>query len=162
MQRLLALVLFLPAFVLPPLFVDPDAACTGRALSRPLGPAAFRAMLDSVAAGWNSGRSNLAANCFAEKAVYVEPPDRQLYRGRPAIREFFAASVQPARPDRIRWHAVAFDSVSQIGFGEYTYRGQRNNHGIVVVHLEAGLIRYWREYQYGSPLSWEDFVAPSR
>ena len=136
--------------------------CSGIVRDQPLGPAAFRATLDSVAAGWNSNRPELAASCFTEAAVYLEPPDRQLYRGRPALREFFAASIAPPRSDRMRWHAVAFDSVRQVGFGEYTYRGQQHYHGIVVVHMEAGLIRSWREYQYGSPLSWEAFVGPSR
>jgi hypothetical protein len=129
---------------------------------RPLGPAAFRATLDSVAAGWNCSRAELAASCFTEAAVYLEPPDRQLYRGRPALREFFAASIAPPRSDRMRWHAVAFDSVRQVGFGEYTYRGRQHYHGIVVIHMEGGLIRSWREYQYASPLSWEAFIGPSR
>jgi SnoaL-like domain len=138
------------------------SVCGGIVRDRPLGPPAFRATLDTVAAGWNSNRAELAASCFTEAAVYLEPPDRQLYRGRPALREFFVASIAPPRSDRLRWHAVAFDSVRQVGFGEYTYRGQQNYHGIVVVHLEGGLIRSWREYQYGSPLSWEAFVGPSR
>ena len=163
MQRLFALGVLLPMLLVSRLnSLDPGAACDGRPASRPLGPAAFRAILDTVAAGWNSARSDLAAGCFAEQAVYVEPPNRQLYRGRSAIRDFFAASIEPARPDRMRWHAMAFDSVRQVGFGEYTYRGRQNYHGIVVVQLNAGLIRNWREYQYRSPLSWEDFVGPSR
>jgi SnoaL-like domain len=138
------------------------AVCDGSPQSTPLGPAAFRAVLDSVAAGWNSGRADLAANCFAASAVYVEPPDRQLYRGRAAIRDFFAESVQPVRPDRMQWHTVAFDSAGQVGFGEYTYRGRQYYHGIVVLQMDAGLIGMWREYQYASPLSREEFIAPSR
>lgn len=135
--------------------------CSGVPSVEPLGAEAFRAVLDSVAAGWNSARPELAASCFTEAAVYLEPPVRQLHRGRPALREFFAASIHPARPDRMRWHVVAFDSVRQVGFGEYTYRGRQNYHGIAVLHLDAGLIRSWREYQYGSNLSWEEFVGPS-
>jgi hypothetical protein len=132
---------------------------TGRA---DLGSASFRALLDTVAAGWNLNRAELAASCFTERALYLDPPNRQLYRGRAALRDFFAASIAPARPDRMRWHATAFDSVRQIGFGEYTYRGRQNYHGIAVLHLEAGLIRSWREYQYGSALSWEEFVQPGQ
>jgi hypothetical protein len=124
-----------------------------------LGLTGFRATLDTVAVGWNSNRAQLAASCFTEAAVYLEPPNRQLHRGRAALQDFFAASIAPARPDRMRWHATAFDSVRQIGFGEYTYRGRQNYHGIVVLHLETGLIRSWREYQYGSLLSWEEFVG---
>ena len=138
----------------------PGSICGARVEA--LGPAGFRALLDSVAAGWNTNRAELAASCFTEAAVYLEPPNRQLYRGRAALREFFATSIAPARTDRMRWHAVAFDSAQQVGFGEYTYRGQRNYHGVVVLHLEGGLIRSWREYQYGSPLTWEEFVGPSR
>ncbi len=138
------------------------AVCSGQPEPAPLGPSAFRAVLDSVAAGWNTGRADLAANCFAESAVYAEPPDRQLYRGRAAIRNFFAESVQPARPDRMRWHSVAFDSTRQVGFGEYTYRGRQYYHGVAVLEMEAGLIKTWREYQYGSPLSREEFMSPSR
>jgi SnoaL-like domain len=163
MQRQVALGMLLAMLLVSsPRSLDTGAPCDGQPASRPLGPAAFRAILDTVAAGWNSARSDLAAGCFAEQAVYMEPPNRQLYRGRSAIRSFFAGSIEPARPDRMRWHAMAFDSVSQIGFGEYTYSGRQNYHGIVVVQLSAGLIQNWREYQYASPLSWEDFVGPSR
>jgi hypothetical protein len=116
----------------------PAAVCGGVPRLTPLGAAEFRATLDSVAAGWNSDRSEAAASCFTEAAVYLEPPDRQLFRGRAAIRAIFAASIHPARPDRMAWHAVAFDSVRQAGFGEYTYRGSRNYHGIAVLQLETG------------------------
>jgi hypothetical protein len=139
-----------------------EPVCSGIPRDRPVGAAAFHATLETVAAGWNTNRAELAASCFTEAAVYLEPPDRQLYLGRTALREFFAASIAPARSDRMLWHAVAFDSVRQVGFGEYTYRGRQNYHGIVVVHLEGGLIRSWREYQYGSPLAWEAFIGPSR
>ena len=138
------------------------AVCGGATRAQPIGGGEFRALLDSVAAGWNSARADLAASCFSEAAVYLEPPDRQLYRGRAALRDFFAASVHPARPDRMRWHGVAFDSARQSGFGEYTYAGRRNYHGIVAIQLDQGLIRSWREYQTGSPLAWEEFVGPSR
>jgi hypothetical protein len=84
--------------------VDPGSVCAGVTRVKPLGPAAFQAVLDTVAAGWNSNRAELAASCFTEGAVYLEPPDRQLYRGRPALQEFFAASIAPARPDRMHWH----------------------------------------------------------
>jgi hypothetical protein len=62
----------------------------------------------------------------------------------------------------MRWHAVAFDPSQQVGFAEYTYRGRQTYHGVVVLHLEGGLIRSWREYQYPSALTWEQFVGPSR
>jgi hypothetical protein len=108
-----------------------------------------------------AGRGDVRVRVLASSVQYTDVLIRR-YRGRSALREFFAASIAPPRSDRMRWHAVAFDSVQQVGFGEYTYRGQQHYHGIVVVQIEGGLIRSWREYQYGSPLSWEAFVGPSR
>ena len=163
MIRSLSLALAIPTlFAFSSAVRDPAAVCGGVARTEPLGVSGFRAVLDSVAAGWNEGRAELAASCFTERAIYIEPPARQLYRGRPDLLRFFAASIHPPRPDRMRWHAIAFDSVRQVGFGEYTYRGTRNYHGIAVVQLDAGLIRSWREYQYGSDLPWEEFVGASR
>jgi hypothetical protein len=163
MNRLFALSVVVATLFAPsPADDGPVAVCGGVPRLAPIGAAGFRAILDSVAAAWNSDRAEAAGSCFTEAAVYLEPPDRQLFRGRAALRAFFAASIHPARPDRMKWHAVAFDSVRQAGFGQYTYRGSRNYHGIAVLRLEAGLIRSWREYQSGSRLSWEEFVGPSR
>jgi hypothetical protein len=163
MIRSLSLALLIPTILTVSSAVrDPAAVCGGVARAEPLGVREFRAVLDSVAAGWNEARAELAASCFTERAIYVEPPARQLYRGRPDLLRFFAASIHPPRPDRMRWHAIAFDSVRQVGFGEYTYRGGRNYHGVAVVQLDAGLIRSWREYQYGSELPWEEFIGASR
>ena len=33
-----------------------------------------------------------------------------------------------------------------------------NYHGIVTVKVEEGLIKFWREYQYKTDLSWEEFA----
>ena len=163
MSRLGLVSLLLPALLaIPGDGHGPATLCDGRPRPTPLGSEEFRGVLDSVAAGWNGGRVETAVLCFSETAVYLEPPDRQRYQGRTALRGFFAASVLPPRPDRMRWHGVAFDSARQLGFGEYTYRGGQNYHGIVVVRIEGGLIRSWREYQYRSPLQWEEFIGPSR
>jgi hypothetical protein len=51
--------------------VHDGSVCTGVPASKPLGHAAFEAVLDTVAAGWNSNRAELAASCFTEKAVYL-------------------------------------------------------------------------------------------
>ena len=129
---------------------------------RALRVAEFQAVLETVADAWNKAQPERAIECFTEAAVYIEPPDRQVYRGAAALRDFFAASVEPPQPDRMRWHTSAFDEAGQVGFGEYTYRGRQNYHGIAVLLLESGRIRSWREYQYPSALSWEKFVGPSR
>jgi hypothetical protein len=47
-------------------------------------PQDFVRLMNTVADGWNEGNAQKAADCFADNAVYAEPPDRQLYVGRQA------------------------------------------------------------------------------
>jgi hypothetical protein len=35
--------------------------------------------MQTIAAGWNEGNARKAADCFSEDAIYVEPPEKQLY-----------------------------------------------------------------------------------
>lgn len=56
------------------------------------------------------------------------------------------------------WHHLAFDMESQTGFGEYTFQGKNQYHGIVSVRISSGKISNWREYQYKSELPWKQFV----
>ena len=69
-----------------------------------------------------------------------------------------------SRHDRTACDGTASPStrLGRSGFGEYTYRGRQYYHGVAVLEMEAGLIKTWREYQYGSPLSREEFMSPSR
>jgi hypothetical protein len=83
---------------------------------------AFRRLLDTVAAGWNEGDARRAADCFAEHAVYLEPPDRQMYRGREELYRFFGGEDPPRM--EMRWHHVVFDEDRQVGAGEYTFEGR--------------------------------------
>ena len=78
---------------------DQARICGGVARAGPLSPTAFRAVLDSVAAGSNSNRADLAASCFTEAAVYLEPPNRQLHRGRAELRS--SLPPQSPRPGQI-------------------------------------------------------------
>ncbi|MDQ3783904.1 MAG: nuclear transport factor 2 family protein [Actinomycetota bacterium] len=119
----------------------------------------FRGLLDTVAEGWNAGDAAMAAACFTEDAVYVEPPDRQRYDGRPHLAEFFGGCDDMS----MRWHLTAFSEEDQAGFGEYTFSliGRVTKHGIVVVEIERQLIASWREYQYDSELSFEEFAGDS-
>ena len=121
--------------------------------------ARFRELLETVAAGWNQGDARRAADCFAEDAVYLEPPDRQLYRGRQELYEFFGGDAPP--PMQMRWHNVVFDEDAEVGVGEYTFRGRSQLHGIVIVKVRDGKISRWREYQSASDLDWKEFVGES-
>ena len=42
----------------------------------------FDRLMQLVADGWNKGDARKAADCFTESAIYSEPPDKQLYKGR--------------------------------------------------------------------------------
>ena len=119
----------------------------------------FTHLMQTVAEGWNEGNARKAADCFSEDAVYVEPPDKQLYHGRAELYEFFGGDAGPELPMSMTWHHLAFHEEEQIGFGEYTFQMHGRYHGIVVVKIESGLIKYWREYQYRTELSWERFAG---
>ena len=122
----------------------------------------FRALMETVAAGWNAGDARRAADCFTEDAVYSEPPRKQFYRGRVELFEFFGGKEKPDPPMKMTWHHLAFDEAAQVGFGEYTFQLNNRYHGIVVVRIRDGRIANWREYQYQSPLDWETFVDENR
>lgn len=134
------------------------AAQDGRAAASKASTVTFRSLMETVAAAWTEGDARKAADCFTEDALYLEPPDRQFYSGRPALYEFFGGGKKPEPPMKMTWHHLAFDEESQVGFGEYTFQMNRRYHGVVVVRLRSGKIANWREYQYESPLEWKEFV----
>jgi hypothetical protein len=119
----------------------------------------FERLMQTVADGWNEGNARKAGDCFSEDAIYVEPPDKQLYHGRAEIFAFFGGDTGPGLPMRMTWHHLAFNQEEQVGFGEYTFQLNNRYHGIVIVKLESGLIKQWREYQYRSELDWEAFTS---
>ena len=120
--------------------------------------AEFEILMQTIADGWNKGNARKAADCFSEDAVYVEPPDRQLYRGREELYEFFGGDHGPEIPMQMTWHHLAFNEEEQVGFGEYSFQAQGKYHGIVTVKLQNGLVQFWREYQYKSELNWKEFT----
>jgi uncharacterized protein (TIGR02246 family) len=121
--------------------------------------AEFARLLQRVADAWNDGNAAKAAECFTEDAIYVEPPARQLYKGRKALFKFFGGNRKPEPPMQMKWHHLAFNAGEQIGFGEYTFQTNRRYHGVVVVKVRGNKISNWREYQYETPLAWEEFTA---
>lgn len=140
--------------------------CSSPSFAKPSGhldAKGFSALLHTVAKSWESNDARSAADCFTEDAVYIEPPDRQLYRGREALFQFFGGKEGHASPMGMDWHHIAFNPNEQLGFGEYTftYRG-RIRHGVAIVKIEAGKIRRWREYQYLTEKAWPDFIGESR
>ena len=118
----------------------------------------FERLMQTVADGWNEGNARKAVDCFSINAIYSEPPEKQLYRGRDGLYEFFGGNDDTDIPMKMTWHHLAFNEQQQIGFGEYTFEMHGRYHGIVVVKTEAGLIKHWREYQYQSELDWGEFT----
>ena len=118
----------------------------------------FERLMQTVAEGWNEGNARKSADCFREDAIYLEPPEKQLYHGRAELYEFFGGDAGTDLPMKMTWHHLAFHEDEQVGFGEYTFQMHGRYHGIVVVKLEDGRIKQWREYQYPSELDWEGFT----
>jgi hypothetical protein len=63
---------------------------------------------------------------------------------------------------KMAWHHLVFDEASQVGAGEYTFEMNNRYHGVVMVHIRDGRIANWREYQYQSTLSFEEFAGENR
>ena len=127
----------------------------------------FEELMKTIAEGWNEGDARTpalaggareAADCFSEDAIYIEPPEKQLYRGRDALYEFFGGDHGTDIPMKMTWYHLAFNEHEQIGFGEYSFEMHRRYHGIVVVKIKAGLNKHWREYQYRTEVGWEEFT----
>ena len=118
----------------------------------------FNQLMQTVAEGWNEGNARKAADCFSEDAIYVEPPDKQVYRGRAELFDFFGGEAGTDIPMKMTWHHLVFNEQEKIGFGEYTFEMHNRYHGIVVVKIGLGLITHWREYQYQTELDWVEFT----
>jgi SnoaL-like protein len=119
----------------------------------------FRTLMQTIADGWSTGDACMAAGCYAENAVYSEPPDRQLYVGHDAFYRFFGGDREPAPEMRMVWRHLIFDESKQVGAGEYTFEAENQYHGGVMVRVVEGKIANWREYQYRSALDWPAFIG---
>jgi len=122
----------------------------------------FRAIMERLAAGWTEGEARRAADCFTEDALYTEPPDKQIYRGREELFRFFGGTAGRRQKMTMTWHHLFFDEERQIGCGEFTFEFGSKSHGVAVVRIADGRIRNWREYWYESDLDWERFVGENR
>jgi ketosteroid isomerase-like protein len=119
----------------------------------------FRSLLERVAGAWTEQDAEAAVACFADDAVYMEPPDQQLYIGGAQLRPYFEALE---RGTYMIWRSVWFDDASQTGAGEFSFGKEdapHADHGVAVIELRDGRIARWREYQRPGPSSFEEFVA---
>ncbi|HUG10387.1 MAG TPA: nuclear transport factor 2 family protein [Opitutaceae bacterium] len=125
--------------------------------------AGFTALLSEVATGWNANDARRAADAFHEDAIYTEPPDRQVYRGRRELFEFFGGEAGRKDWMRMTWHHISFNETTQTGAGEFTFEWPGGRaHGMTSIKLRDGRIAHWREYFRESELAWDDFQGVNR
>src|SRR5258708_6126741 len=103
----------------------------------------FKQLMQTVADGWNEGNPSKAVTSFTSDAVYIEPPNKQLFRGHDELFEYFGGHSAKPGFMKMKWHNVFLDEENQTGAGEYTF--EMNNvihHGVAVVELEDGKIKF--------------------
>ena len=137
------------------LFVESQAQLGNR---KPINRAEFFRLMQTVAAGLNENNGRKAADCFTLDAIYSEPPNKQIYRGRDRIFEFFGGWKGRPKVVQMVWHHLTFDEQTQVGSGEFTLTNGSSAHGMVSVKIREGLIGNWREYFYQSALDWNGFI----
>jgi len=76
--------------------------------------------------------------------------------------KFFGGAKGRELPMGMDWHNLILDPARQIGVGEYSFRYRMQTHRLVIVKVDRGLIRNWREYEVQSDLSWDRFVGDNR
>jgi ketosteroid isomerase-like protein len=126
---------------------------------RSIDAAGFSELTSRLATAWSTRDTALALSCFADDAVYMEPPDIQLFRGHEQLARYFAALTSGTS---MAFHNVWFDEEAQTGAGEYSFgvNGQNSfDHGIAVMEIRGGVIATWREYQSRGPAAFTSFVA---
>lgn len=117
----------------------------------------FEELMETIAKCWNTKNSRAAVACFTADAVYIEPPDKQLIRGRSELYEYFGGDT--GFDMKLTWHNLFFNEDTQSGAGEYTFEMKgKVHHGVAIIELEKGKVRLWREYDMKSNLSYADFL----
>jgi hypothetical protein len=133
--------------------------CAGQSTKqKPISRAEFMRLMQTVAAGMNENNARKSADCFALDALYSEPPNKQIYRGRDRLFEFFGGNKGRPKITQMIWHHLAFDEQAQVGSGEFSLTNGATVHGMVSIRIRDGLIGNWREYVYQSALDWNAFI----
>jgi hypothetical protein len=75
---------FIPTFfILPFISCQPD--------NQSINEKEFALLMNRLAGAWTNQHTDLAVGCFDKEAIYMQPPDQQLYQGHEQLRPFFAA-----------------------------------------------------------------------
>lgn len=121
--------------------------------------AGFVGLLNELADAWAEPDPDRAAACFTDDAVYMEPPDQQLFVGRDQLTAYFGPLEVGTY---LRFQHLWFDEVSQTGAVEFSFgveAGDTADHGVAVIEVRGGRIAVWREYHRKGPADFDGFVA---
>jgi len=124
-------------------------------------PGFFR-LLDELAEAWATPDAERAAACFTADAVYMEPPDRQLFVGVDQLTAYFGALTPGTY---LRFHHRSFDETSGMGAIEFSFGVEGEDtadHGTAVIEIRDGRIATWREYVRRGPTDFDEFVATAK
>jgi uncharacterized protein (TIGR02246 family) len=119
----------------------------------------FEELIRRLADAWERLDAEAAAALFTDDAVYMQPPEEQLFVGREQLRAYFAPLEAGTY---LRLDNVWFDEERQRGAVEFTFGvGDQEpaDHGVSVVDVADGRIRAWREYLVKGPADQGQFLA---
>ena len=121
--------------------------------------AQFAGLIGTLGDAWEALDTEAAVACFTSDAVYMQPPDQQLFRGHDELRAYFS----PLRSGTsFRVEAWWFNEGAQRGAIEFVFglaTDDEADHGVAVVDVTGGRIARWREYLQRGPADTERFSA---
>ncbi|SHG56092.1 nuclear transport factor 2 family protein [Flagellimonas flava] len=118
----------------------------------------YKRLMKNVAEGWSTRNTEMALNSFDEDAIYMEPPNNQYFRGHEQLKAYFDELTDV---HKMEFHNLWFNSETQSGTGEFTFSYGKDTAtvGVVVVELENGKIKFWREYLQMGPTNFKAFLS---
>jgi hypothetical protein len=119
----------------------------------------FSKLMSKLANAWMNRSTNTALECFKEDAIYMEPPDKQLYIGHVQLKPYFDALREGVF---FKFHNIMFNEQTQVGSCEYSFGNIKNeicDTGVLVIELENNKIKFWREYQTKGSTDFNSFKS---
>ena len=119
----------------------------------------FMELMTTLKVAWSTQDTDLALTVFDEHAIYMEPPDIQIYRGHLELRPYFDA-IAPGTT--MEFHNLFYNPKTKVGAGEFSFGHQdsdRSDVGVIVVELQHRKIGFWREYHRKGPADFSTFIS---